>query len=224
MATGTDERTGSAEALLRRAHDAMHRWPGTFPGFTAPLRLACDGEAAHGRVTSRPGAAPVIDLGAPHPLAGRAHDELAPLVGHRRPRRFEDADGRHVLHLGPEDGHPLGRLVRVDDGIGSSHRVAPDGTIGEIRRSPGGATFAITILDRTRSSDGGWLSRGFTVAHWDDDGRRIRRVDVYRDDHVEVCGAAPPRSRRVLVATDTGVELRAIVLEGHAPLGAGEEA
>lgn len=209
---------------MRRAHDAVHRWPETFPGFTARLRLASDGEAARGRVTARPGAAPAIDLDASHPLAGWAHDELALLVGHRWPRRFEDADGRHVLHLGPDDGHPLGRVVRVDDGIGSSYRVAPDGVIGEIRRSPGGATFAITILDRSRASDGGWLSRGFTVTHWDADGRRIRRVDVYRDDHVEVCGAALPRSRRVLVATDTGVELRAIVLEDHAPLGAGEAA
>lgn len=217
MAVGTPE----AHQLMRRAHEGLHSWPAGYPGFRARLQVSSDGHDATGTVEAHPGEAPAVVLDEPHPLEDWVREELGMMIGHRWGRAYEQADGQYALTLDDEDGHPLGRRIRVDDRMRSQYRVGADGTIGEIRRTPGPVTFTIAIFDRVAAPEGGLLSRGFTVSHWTTgDAARLTRVDVYRDDHTAVDGVSLPASRRVLVATDAGTELRAVVLSDHVPLDA----
>ncbi len=186
--TGYAPRTGARDPR-RVGPDDLYRWPAGFPGFDAQVTVTGDPGAATARLTVRPGGDPALGP------AGRLHDwalaQLAMLVAplwHAAPR----GAGRPPGPYGPDGGG------------------FPPGAAGDH-----GPALSLTVLDRAETGDGRRLPKGFMVTHWDRDASRITRVDVHRDDHVVVDGVWLPRSRRVVTATDTGVTLRAVILDGH---------
>jgi hypothetical protein len=164
----------AAHAMLRRAYEATYRYPPGFAGFRAALEFtrsdpAAPGAAhvARGQVQARSPQAVSVEVETD--AAGRnwLWQELASIIGHRWPTPYEEADGRHGLTLGPDDGHPLGRLLQVHgDRFGSSYRVR-DGQIAQIIRRFGNMRFAIHIQERVATSDGRTLPTQFTVAYWE---------------------------------------------------------
>ncbi|MBI3973480.1 MAG: DUF3386 family protein [Chloroflexi bacterium] len=229
----------AAHDLLRRAYEATYRFPVGFAGLRAALeftRAAAETpEDAEVVLTTRgcvqvrsPRAVSVeIDTDA----AGRdwLWQEIASLVGHRWPIPYGEADGRHALRLGPDDGHPLGRLVEVHDRFRSRYRVR-DGQIVQITREMGKIRFSIHIQERFATADGRTLPTHFSVSYWEIGGGegaaeaqpkqahmggRLTRADTYSDTYVRVAGHYLPASRRVITADDGALTIHELRLSEH---------
>jgi hypothetical protein len=201
----------AADELLRAAFDRTYRYPEGFPGFTARLRVADDGDALQDTtVELRAGAAPIVGgkVG-----TGEVAHELGMLAGHRWHRTYEEADGRWEKTL-RADGNPLGDLVELDDPMRSSYRVR-DGEITTITRHHGGLRFTIVVQERIATADGRSISRAFSAAYWDEATRGIVRADVFVDDYVVLDGLPLPASRRIARATDAGLRARTLGLSAH---------
>ena len=205
----------AAHELLERAHDAAYRYPPNFAGFTARVEARHDALIATGRIRVAGPRDVVVEIDADETLRSWLERELGSLVGHRWGLPYHEADGRHTLRLDPDQSHPLGQLIKVeDDRFDSSYRVQ-DGHISQVNRRMGTNSFSILIQERIVTTDGQTLPNHFTVTHWDNERGRLVRAESYEDRFVTVDGVPLPQQRRVVVASDEGTVVHELALRDH---------
>jgi hypothetical protein len=204
-----------AHQMLRGAHDAGYRFPAGFGGFAATVTFSQDGAAATGTVELRSPRAVTLTIAADETGQAWLRQEIASMAGHRSPTDYETGDGRYTLTLGPDDDHPLGRLVQFhDDPFASSYRLR-DGRITQVNRRMGKTRFTIDVQEHVVTRDGRLLPAYFTVAYWDVEQDRLTRADTYADRYTVVEGVFLPAARRVSTADDTGITVRELRLSDH---------
>lgn len=207
----------NARDLLRQAFEKTARWSADFVGFRASLLCNDNGTEHWGaaRVTMPR----TVEVSLPEAgLQQWAQQQLAMLAGHRAYRSFDQADGKYVLTLGPQDAHPLGWLVNIyGDGMNSRYRVRDD-RICQIQRTTERVKFTINIEDTMTTHDGKILTTRFTVYYFAPDTGRLTQVESFADDYVEVQGVVLPKSRRVTFAEEGEAKVRMLTLSEHALL------
>ena len=198
----------SADAALRRAHEAGYRFPQGFAGFTASFTTSSDQGPTSGTVSvdGRRSIELTLD-GTPGPDADWTRDEIASIVGHRWPTPYEEGDGRFTKQVS-------GDTVALHDAFDSSYRLGAAG-VHEVRRTTGSTRFVIVVADRHLLEDGRHLPSHFTVFYWDVESGRLLRADHFRDTYVAVDGVYLPGRREVTTATDTGLATRVLDLTDH---------
>ncbi len=149
----------------------------------------------------------------------RLEQELLSLLVYRWHLSYEEAEGQHRLTV-DEDEHPLGRLVRVDDGLDSSYRVRGGG-IQQVNRTVEGVRFSVHIQECIFTGDGRTLPAHFSTSYWDARQERLVRAEVCRDGYVAVGDVYLPSSRRIITAEDSGITTRQILLRDHELIGEG---
>ena len=206
-----------ARELLRQAFDRTSRWRADFVGFTATLVVNDDG-ALH-RGTARVAMPRAVEVSVPEAgLQQWAQQQLGMMAGHRAYRSFDQADGKYTLTLGPEDSHPLGRLVCIHgDGMNSRYRVR-DERICQIQRSMERVKFTINIDETTMTRNGHVLTTRFTVYYFSPSSGQLSQVESFVDDYAEVQGVVVPRLRRVTFAEQGETKVRELLLSDHALL------
>jgi hypothetical protein len=207
----------NARELLRLAFDRTARWRADFVGFTAALIANDDGVEHRGTVkVTLPRA---IEVSLPEAaLQQWAQQQLAMMAGHRAYRSFDQADGKYVLTLGPEEPHPLGRLVLIHgDGMNSRYRVR-DERICQIQRSMERVKFTINIEDAMTTRDGQVLTTRFTVYYFSPSTGQLTQVESFADDYAEVRGVVLPKARRVTFADEGEARVRELILSDHVVL------
>lgn len=189
-----------AVALLRQVYEKRVTWGPDFPGFTAKLTVDHQGEEHQGTV--KVGKDRQVELHLPNAEAARwAEEALRSIVAHRS-ARFAEGDGRYPLTLGPEDRHPAGRLVHLNDALDSTYRIR-EGQIRQINRSAGPKQrFTIDILETTRTEEGKFLSRVYTVSFFDAASGQLLRADTFWDGYRKVGPYHLPEFRRQVTAGD----------------------
>jgi hypothetical protein len=208
----------NARELLHQAFERTARWRADFVGFSATLVVNDDGVLHQGSAKVAMPRAVEVSL-AEATLQQWAQQQLAMLAGHRAYRSFDQADGKYTLTLGPEDAHPLGRLVYIHgDGMNSRYRVR-DERICQIQRAMELVKFTINIEDTTTTRDGKVLTTRFTVYYFSPSTGQLSQVESFTDDYTEVQGVVVPRSRRVIFAEQGEARVREITLAEHALLG-----
>lgn len=202
-----------AHEVLRRAYEAVYRFPPGFGGFRASVYRAWDLEGRSGTVEVR--SPSDITLGGQLESGdGRVRREVSSIAGHRWPVPYEEADGRYHLALEPDE-HPLGKLVRVeDDEMGSAYRIS-GGHIQQIERQIGATRFSINVQERTFTGDGRALPVHFCVVHWNVEEDRVSRTEIYRDGYIPVEDILLPLSRRIVIADDSGIATWQILFRDH---------
>ena len=118
------------------------------------------------------------------------------------PRFFKDGDGRFPIGFGPEDGHPLGRLLQVwrpDDEI-VRYRIDGKGRI-RVEERVGGGHRVVTLVDEyVRATPGRVLPGRVETTSWDlRTGARLCREEVVTSfgcvEHVWLPPPSPGRDR-----------------------------
>lgn len=203
-----------ARELLHRAFDRTSRWRADFAGFTAALVVNDNGVEHRGRVqVTLPRS---IDVAVAEPeLQQWAQQQLAMMAGHRGYRAFDQADGKYTLTLGPQEAHPLGRLVYIHgDGMNSRYRVR-DERICQIQRSMERVKFTINIEDTMTTRDDKVLTTRFTVYYFAPSTGQLTQVESFVDDYCEVGGSVLPSARRVTFADNGEARVRDVILSEH---------
>jgi hypothetical protein len=203
-----------ARELLHQAFDRTSRWRADFRGFTAGLTVHDDGAEYRGTVqVSLPRS---IEVAVAEPeIREWTQQQLAMMAGHRGYRAFDQADGKYVLTLGPEEPHPLGRLVYIHgDGMNSRYRIR-DERICQIQRSTERVKFTINIEDTMTTRDGKVLTTRFTVYYFDPSTGQLTQVESFADDYCEVGGIVLPGARRVTFADNGEAKVREVILSEH---------
>ena len=204
----------NARELLHRAFDRTARWRADFVGFTAALIVNDDGVEHHGTVQVTMPRSVEVTIAEPG-LQQWAQQQLAMMVGHRAYRAFDQSDGKYVLTLGPEEAHPLGRLIYIHgDGMNSRYRVR-DERICQIQRSMERVKFTINIDDSMTTGDGQVLTTRFTVYYFSPSTGQLTQVESFMDDYTEVRGVVLPKARRVTFADNGEARVRELLLSNH---------
>ena len=204
----------AARDLLRRAFGSTYRWSAAFKGFSARLRVEEAGRAVEGTVDVRLPESITVS-GADPELQKWTEGQVGMMAVHRGHRTFEEADGRHTLTLGEEDGHPLGRLLLIHgDGMNSRYRVAGD-RIRQINRSMGPVRFTINVEDALTTPDGRHLTTRYTVYYFHPTDGSIKQVDSITDHHAVVDGVHLPGTRRIINAENGEVRVRVMTFSDH---------
>lgn len=204
----------NARELLHRAFDRTARWRADFVGFTAALIANDDGVEHHGTVQVTMPRSVEVTVAEPG-LQQWAQQQLAMMVGHRAYRAFDQSDGKYVLTLGPEEAHPLGRLIYIHgDGMNSRYRVR-DERICQIQRSMERVKFTINIDDSMTTSDSKVLTTRFTVYYFSPSTGQLTQVESFVDDYIEVRGVMLPKGRRVTFADNGEARVRELTLSNH---------
>jgi hypothetical protein len=139
-------------------------------------------------VVVRSPAGTCLTVGAPELERRWARAELTSMASHRWAASYDEGDGRWAKALEPDDGHPLGRLVRlVGDRFESSYRIA-GGLVTQVDRRIGRTRFTVAIKQREEAGDGRTLPTQFTVAHWSADDGRLLHADTCTDAYTRVDG------------------------------------
>jgi hypothetical protein len=207
----------NARELLHRAFDRTARWRADFIGFTAALTANDNGVEHRGTVkVTMPRTVEVTVAEAD--MQQWAQQQLAMMAAHRAYRPFDQADGKYVLTLGPEDMHPLGRLINIHgDGMNSRYRVR-DERICQIQRAMERVKFTINIEDSRTTRDGTVLTTRFTVYYFSPSTGQLTQVESFADDYTEVHGVVLPNARRVTFADNGEARVREVLLSEHALL------
>ena len=204
----------NARQLLHRAFDRTSRWRADFVGFTAALSALDNGVEHCGTVKVTMPRSVEVTIAEPS-LQQWAQQQLAMMAGHRAYRAFDQADGKYVLTLGPEEAHPLGRLVYIHgDGMSSRYRVR-DERICQIQRSMERVKFTINIEDTITTRDDKVLTTRFTVYYFAPSSGQLTQVESFADDYCEVDGIVLPKARRVTFADNGEARVRELILSEH---------
>jgi hypothetical protein len=204
----------NARELLHRAFERTARWRADFVGFTAALIVNDNGVEHRGAVKLTMPRTVEVTI-AEADIQQWAQQQLAMMAAHRAYRAFDQADGKYVLTLGPEEVHPLGRLVYIHgDGMNSRYRVR-DERICQIQRSMDRVKFTINIEDAMTTRDGTVLTTRFTVYYFSPSTGQLTQVESFADDYTEVRGVVLPKARRVTFADSGEARVRELVLSDH---------
>lgn len=217
--TGASSVDGARE-LLRGAYEAVYRYPPDFGGFAAGVHYAWDQESWGGSVRVESPSS-IRYEGDVSNADEHFRWELASMVGHHWWLPFEEAEGGMPLGLERRE-NPLGRVVRVEDGLDSRYRVQ-GGQVSQIERRFKDLRFSINIQQREFTGDGRTLPTHFSVVYWSVEGGRLVRTDIYRDGYKKIEGVYLPLSRRIITADDSGSTTRQILFRGHELLGEGTD-
>ena len=203
-----------ARELLRGAFEKTYRWPKGFGGFRADLVVAQAGLTAKGRV----------EVKSPREVSVDCDDEsvkewlggqISMMAVHRGPRTFEESDGKYVLTLGDDDGHPMGRLIHIHgDGMNSRYRVADD-RITQINRGMERMKFTINVEDSLTTQGGRYLTTRYVVYYFDPASGGLKSADTFADHHAVVNGLYLPGTRRMTSVEEGQLVTRELRFSQH---------
>ena len=203
-----------ARKLLRRAFESTYRWPAGFGGFRADLICTQPGRSTKGTVEIRSPREVTVTCDDPS-LQEWADGQISMMAVHRGPRSFEESDGRHVLTLGEDDGHPMGRALKIHgDGMNSCYRIL-DNRIAQITRGMERMKFTINVEDSLITPDGRHLTTRYVVYYFNPADGRLMNVDSFCDHHAVVKGIYLPGVRRVTSFQDGQLITRELRFEHH---------
>ena len=192
-----------ARRLLQWALGVFQKWPEEFGGFSAAMRC-CDGSrTVDGEVCVFPGGRVMLDVGCDDALTAWVQGALSAISWARTPRFFKDGEGRFPITFEPDDGHHLGRGVRVHlgDGAWRTYRVDFKGRIRQQEDAELARRATVTYDDFIRTCPGRTLPRRI----------RLRQCDATTDSVVETAEIADLYERRSHVWLPVG--RRAVVAE-----------
>jgi hypothetical protein len=206
-----------ARELLRRAFEKTYRWPAGFGGFRADLVCVQAGLTAKGRVEVKSPREVSVDCD-DEALREWAGGQISMMAVHRGPRSFEESDGKYVLTLEKDDGHPMGRLLRIHgDGMNSRYRVLEE-RITQINRGMERMKFTINVEDSLTTQDSRYLTTRYVVYYFNPAEGKLMNADSFADRHAVVNGIYLPGIRRVTSVEEGELITRELRFEHHALL------
>lgn len=201
--------------LLKSTRETSQSFPANFAGVTVNIVLNDNGKVAKGTLSYEAGKSGELKVeGLDEDTKSWLNDQAMSVIAHRRGGDFAKGDGRHPITFGEDDNSPADRRVVLNDSMKSSYRVR-NGQVVEVDRTMGMDHFTITVLETTKTPDGKFLPRHFTITYFDAKSGALKRSEAFTDEYKQVDGIWFPASRRVVRAENGNVITR--VIEFHNP-------
>lgn len=203
----------NARELLRKAYESTYRWPAGFNGFSASLEVTVNGKSCQGTVKVVMPETAEVSL-PDGDLSEWVQDQIEMLAVHRRPRQFDESDGRHTLTFGEKDAHPLGRLVIIHgDGLNTRYRVR-ENRIAQVNRNMGPVRFTINIQDSISAPGGKFLNTRYIVYYFTPKGD-LKQAESFNDDPVSIEGLLLPGKRTLFLSEGNEVCVKQMIFSDH---------
>ena len=201
--------------LLKSTRETSQNFPSNFAGVTADIVLNDDGKVTKGTLSYEASKSGELKIeGLEEETKGWLSDQAMSVIAHRRGGDFAKGDGRHPITFGDDDNSPAGRRVVLNDSMKSSYRIRNNQVV-EVDRTMADSHFTITVLETTKTLEGKFLPRHFTVTYFDAKTGALKRSEAFTDEYKQVDGVWFPASRRVVRAENGKVITR--VIEFHNP-------
>ena len=198
-----------ARALLEEARQRVVVWD-HFPGFRAKLEVSQDGKRSSGELTVLSAGKVEVEL-QDREATEWASGILKSMVNHRlklETHKHEEAP----VTFGPEDQHPLGRLVKKGDRFSSTYRIK-DRQILQVNQRMEKGWLSLNVLEYTPTRHG-FLPKQVAVFQFDEKGLLIKST-VFTDEYVEVERFWLPKSRMIIAAQGGKIEASKFLFQEH---------
>ena len=198
-----------ARALLEGARQHVVVWD-RFPGFTATLEVDQDGKRSGGELTVLPSGKVKIEL-QDREATEWASRILESIVNHRLKRETHKHEEAPVA-FGPQDQHPLGRLVKKDDRVSSTYRIKGR-QILQVNQKTEKGWLSLNVLEYAPTRHG-FLPKQVAVFQFDEKGSLVKST-VFTDEYVEVERFWLPKSRVIITAQGGKLEVSTLQFQEH---------
>ena len=198
-----------ARALLEAARQHVVVWD-RFPGFTAKLEVDRGGKRSSGALTILPSGKVEVEL-QDREAADWASQILKSIVNHRMKldtHKHEEAP----VTFGPQDQHPLGRLVKKDDRASSTYRIKGR-QILQVNQKTEKGWLSLNVLEYTPTRQG-FLPKQVAVFQCDEKGSLVTST-VFTDEYVEVERFWLPKSRVIITAQGGKLDVATLQFQEH---------
>lgn len=198
-----------ARALLEEARQRVVVWD-RFPGFKAKLEVNQDGKRSSGELTVLPSGKVEVEL-QDREATEWASGILKSMVNHRlklETHKHEEAP----IAFGPEDQHPLGRLVKKDDRFSSTYRIKGR-QILQVNQKTEKGWLSLNVLEYVPTLHG-FLPKQVAVFQFDEKGSLVKST-VFTDEYIEVERFWFPKSRVIIAAQGGKIEVSTLQFQKH---------
>lgn len=224
--SGADTKKADPAAwnLLKSARETSQNFPARFTGVTTDIVLNDHGRVTKGSLNyeaSKGGELKIEDLD--EDTRTWLNEQATSIIAHRRGSDFAKGDGRHPITFGEDDNSPAGRRVVLNDSMKSSYRIR-NNQVAEVDRTMAGNHFTITVLETTKTPEGRFLPRHFTVTYFDAKSGALKRSEAFTDEYKLIEGVWFPAARRIVRAENGRVITRIIEFQNPRLRFNGEEA
>lgn len=198
-----------ARAFLEGARQHLIAWD-HFPGFQAQLEVNQDGKRSGGTMTILPSGKVDVEL-QDRGVAEWANGILKSIVNHRMKldtHKHEEAP----IAFGPQDQHPLGRLVKKGDRLSTTYRIK-DQQILQVNQKLEKGWLSLNVLEYIQTPYG-FLAKQVAVFQFNDKGLLTKSI-VFTDEYIEVERFLLPKSRTTITAQEGKIEVSTLQLHKH---------
>jgi hypothetical protein len=144
-------------------------------------------------------------------VAEWANGILKSIVNHRMKldtHKHEEAP----IAFGPQDQHPLGRLVKKGDRLSTTYRIK-DQQILQVNQKLEKGWLSLNVLEYVQTPYG-FLAKQVTVFQFNDKGLLTKSI-VFTDEYIEVERFLLPKSRTTITAQEGKIEVSTLQLHKH---------
>jgi hypothetical protein len=210
----------AARALLQAVHARMYKWPASFAGYQAVLRVNDEGQLFTGVVTVVPKQPVVVQLEAEEALRTWVQERLSTQTMHLVHTPFEEGDGRYVLTFDhtaeATTRHPRGVCVRLHGGrMASWYRIAEERYTQISRTIPGQHRQVNTIERYDSAPDGRLFASYYVITYFRGPDLTLAGMESYSNAFIDVQGLLLPCQRVISSAAHATVRTRVISLSAH---------
>ncbi|MBZ0158943.1 DUF3386 family protein [Candidatus Methylomirabilis sp.] len=198
-----------ARALLEGARQHLVVWD-RFPGFKATLEVDRDGKRSGGELTVLPSGKVEVEL-QDREAAEWASGILKSIVNHRLKMDTHKHEEAPVA-FGPEDQHPLGRMVKKGDRSSSTYRIKGQQILQVNQRIEKG-WLSLNVLEYVQTLQG-FLSKRVAIFQFDEKGSLVKST-VFTDEYVEVERLWLPKSRMIISAQGGKIGVSTLQFQEH---------
>lgn len=198
-----------ARTLLDGARRHLVMWD-RFPGFKTTLQVDQDGKRTRGELTVFPSGKVEVAL-QDREAAEWAGRIMESIVNHRLKTDTHKHEEASVA-FGPQDQHPLGRLVKKGDRSSSTIRIK-DQQILQVNQRLEKGWLSLNVLEYMPTPQG-LLPKRVAVFQFDEKGSLVKTT-VFTDEYVDVEKFWLPKSRVIIVAHGGKIEVSTIQLQAH---------
>jgi hypothetical protein len=195
----------TAQELFRAAYENRYTWDENFPGITAAVSIAINGDRRTGKATITPELGVTVTMDDPQPTTRTTTapdgtsktvtvdigqewltNQLRDVVTHRKRKSFEDAHGKSTFELGQVDDTGACEILVSGDSMGSNYKVR-DRQIVFVSRVMGRIGFTINHLEKL-DTGAGYISSIYNAVFRNPQTNEVVRQTKFQDIYEPIGG------------------------------------
>ncbi|PLS68696.1 MAG: hypothetical protein CV045_06510 [Cyanobacteria bacterium M5B4] len=176
-----------AQDLFRAAYENRYTWDADFPGFSADITVAKNGETFTGHVTVGANLKPEITGFSNEEIFNAVKEQIWEITIHRVRRSFEDVHSKNTFTFGAKDEDGSQEIIVGGASAGDRYKIK-NNVVSMVHRHIHGTVVTIDTLSVHDTGAGYLAHRYSSIYHNPETGAQIKPRQNFTDEYQEIGG------------------------------------